>query len=67
MSERTEVDPRAVGSGCGAGLPSGGPARPRTARSAHPLVARSADGDRLLLSDGTWRRVETLRVRSLFG
>ncbi|GGX79798.1 hypothetical protein [Streptomyces anandii] len=66
MSERTEFDPRAVGSGRGARLPSGGPARRRTARSAHPL-ARSADGNRLLLSDGTWRRVETLRVRSLFG
>ncbi|MFI1539235.1 hypothetical protein [Streptomyces anandii] len=66
MSERTEVDPRAVDSGCGAGLLSGNPARLRTPRSAHPL-ARSADGNRLLLSDGTWRRVETLRVRSLFG
>ncbi|GHD91892.1 hypothetical protein [Streptomyces naganishii] len=66
MSERTEVDPRAVDFGCGARLPSGGSARPRAARSTHP-AARSADGNRLLLFDGTWRRVETLRVRSLFG
>ncbi|MFI2200473.1 hypothetical protein ACH47Z_06760 [Streptomyces sp. NPDC020192] len=69
MSESVHVGPRAEPAGCGAPLPSSKRARRRSASAAGSVRARarSAGGDRLLLPDGTWRRVETIRVPSLFG
>lgn len=70
MSRRVRVDSRAERSRCGAPLPSARKTRRRATRPAVGSVrlsARGAAGDRMLLPDGTWRRVETIRVRSLFG
>ncbi|OLZ69017.1 hypothetical protein AV521_19905 [Streptomyces sp. IMTB 2501] len=70
MSERTQADSRAERGDCGAVLPWAGNARRGTTRPTVGSVrsqARGAGGDRVLLLDGTWRRVETIRVRSLFG
>ncbi len=60
MSKRTRVGPRDRRARCGARLPSA-----RAGRRS-PL-ARGAGDDWVLLPDGTWRRVQTIRVRSLFG
>jgi hypothetical protein len=61
---------RRSGRGCGASLPSRRDTRARTAR-ADPGAARRRKrgmGEQwLLLPGGIWRRVETIRVRSLFG
>ncbi|MFS4094317.1 hypothetical protein [Streptomyces sp. AF1A] len=61
---------RRSGRGCGAALPSRRDPRTRTAR-ADPGAARRRKrgmGEQwLLLPGGIWRRVETIRVRSLFG
>ncbi|MGX4695297.1 hypothetical protein [Streptomyces sp. JNUCC 63] len=70
MNQRGQADARAERPCCGAPLRSAGKARRRPAQPAAGSVrsrARSADDDRMLLPDGTWRRVETIRVRSLFG
>ncbi|MGW2702789.1 hypothetical protein [Streptomyces sp. NPDC001340] len=70
MSKRTRVDRRAGRARCGAPLPTTSTARMRTARSTAGSVhlrALGAAGDWMLLPDGTWRRVETIRVRNLFG
>ncbi|CAM5633930.1 MULTISPECIES: hypothetical protein [Streptomyces] len=70
MSRRTQADARAERTYRGPALPSARKTRrrkaPRPAGSGR-LSARSADGERMLLPGGTWRRVETIRVRSLFG
>ncbi|MEV7687526.1 hypothetical protein ACFW1F_28950 [Streptomyces bungoensis] len=68
--KRTGADRRADSAHCGAALPSGRKRRRRTGRPAAGSVhlrARGAAGDWILLPDGTWRHVETIRVRSLFG
>ncbi|GHE13494.1 hypothetical protein [Streptomyces alanosinicus] len=70
MSKRTRVDSRAERAICGAVLPWAGKTRRGVMRPTAGSIrsqARSAGGDRVLLPDGTWRRVETIRVRSLFG
>ncbi|WP_225829941.1 hypothetical protein [Streptomyces sp. NK08204] len=71
MSRRTRRDPRAGRGRCGARLPSRGTARVQGARPTTPgsvrRNGRGAGGDWLLLPDRTWRRVETIRVPSLFG
>ncbi|MEW2286395.1 hypothetical protein [Streptomyces sp. NPDC047841] len=69
MSRRTQPDARAERTGRGPALPSARKTRRRAARPAGSgrLSAHSADGERMLLPGGTWRRVETIRVRSLFG
>ncbi|WP_031174104.1 hypothetical protein [Streptomyces durhamensis] len=70
MSQRTQAIPQAERT---LGSAPSGAARSARRRAARPAagtvrsVARSADGDRTLLPDGTWRRVETIRVRNLFG
>ncbi|MEU2337904.1 hypothetical protein ABZ770_06080 [Streptomyces sp. NPDC006654] len=65
MSKPTSAGRRAVRAPCGARLPSASQALPRAA--AGSVRPRRTGHDRLLLSDGTWRHVETIRVRSLFG
>ncbi|MGW3361225.1 hypothetical protein ACWDFL_38655 [Streptomyces bungoensis] len=68
--KRTRGAGRTETARCGAPLPSTRKARRRAARQAAGSVhlrARGAAGDWMLLPDGTWRRVETIRVRSLFG
>ncbi|MEU8033865.1 hypothetical protein AB0C13_35545 [Streptomyces sp. NPDC049099] len=70
MKKRTHAGRRAEHARCGARLPPTTKARRPAARPAAGSVrvgVRGADGDWILLPDGTWRRVETLRVRSLFG
>ncbi|MFJ9865723.1 hypothetical protein [Streptomyces sp. NPDC101165] len=70
MSKRTRADRRVERACCGAPLPTPRTARLRTARSTAGSVhlrARGAADDWMLLPDGTWRRVETIRVRNLFG
>ncbi|MEU7059129.1 hypothetical protein [Streptomyces sp. NPDC046197] len=70
MSKRTRVDPRAERACCGARLPPHETARVPAAQPMAGSVrrgARGAAGDWLLLPGGSWRRVETIRVRSLFG
>ncbi|MEV5875405.1 hypothetical protein AB0L75_14460 [Streptomyces sp. NPDC052101] len=70
MSKRTRVDSRVERANCSAALPWAGKTRRGAMRSTAGSMrsqARSAGGDRVLLPDGTWRRVETIRVRSLFG
>jgi hypothetical protein len=62
MSKTTFARPQAGAQGCGSRLP--------TRRAARPAVVRRASstkGDWLLLPGGSWRHVETIRVRSLFG
>ncbi|MGW2491966.1 hypothetical protein ACWCV9_32745 [Streptomyces sp. NPDC001606] len=63
MTQET-VQPRTNPSRCGAPLPTR-----RSSRHA-PTGRRRARGskdDWVLLPGGVWRRVETIRVRSLFG
>ncbi|WP_225094565.1 hypothetical protein [Streptomyces sp. CoH27] len=69
MNERVQAGPGAESAGCGALLPSTGRARRRTASVAGSVRSRAvgAGGDRMLLPDGRWRRVETIRVPRLFG
>ncbi|WEO93899.1 hypothetical protein A6P39_007680 [Streptomyces sp. FXJ1.172] len=70
MSERVGSGPRAEPGCCGAPLPSARKARRRAGRPSAGTAGsspRGPNGDRLLLPDGTWRHVETLRVPSLFG
>lgn len=70
MSQRTQAIPQAERTSCGAPAGAARSARRRATRPAIGTVrsvARNAEGDRMLLPDGTWRRVETIRVRSLFG
>ncbi|GGS81094.1 hypothetical protein [Streptomyces cinerochromogenes] len=70
MKQRTGAGRQAKRACYGTVLPS---ARQTRRRAAPPAAgssrarARSANGERMLLPDGTWRRVETIRVRSLFG
>ncbi|MFY4718201.1 hypothetical protein [Streptomyces sp. LaBMicrA B280] len=59
-----------TGRGCGAPLPAHGDARPRVGDPPPGTGRRRGrgPGDQwLLLPGGTWRRVETIRVRALFG
>ncbi|MEU5313553.1 hypothetical protein [Streptomyces sp. NPDC021562] len=65
MSKPTSAGRRAGRAPCGARLPAASPARPRAAVGS--FRPRRTAHDRLLLADGTWRHVETIRVRSLFG
>ncbi|MGW7543174.1 hypothetical protein ACWGKQ_18995 [Streptomyces sp. NPDC054770] len=68
MSKRTRGAGRAVRARSGARLPSASPARRRAAGpTAGSVRRRGTEPDWLLLTDGTWRHVETIRVRSLFG
>ncbi|MCX4404569.1 hypothetical protein ACFV8Z_17160 [Streptomyces sp. NPDC059837] len=70
MSKRTRVAPRAERARCGARLPSPGTARLPASRPMTDSIRRSGRrtaGEWLLLPDGTWRRVETIRVPTLFG
>ncbi|MFG3203673.1 hypothetical protein [Streptomyces sp. NPDC048192] len=62
MSKSAHARQRAKTRGCGSRLPSR-----RAART--PAVRRttSANGDWVLLPGGSWRHVETIRVRGLFG
>ncbi|MER6573313.1 hypothetical protein ABT288_46030 [Streptomyces sp. NPDC001093] len=62
MSKGAPARPRAEAAGCGSRLPSR-----RTARTAVVRRASSTKGDWMLLPGGSWRHVETIRVRSLFG
>ncbi|MGV4981050.1 hypothetical protein ACWC0C_27295 [Streptomyces sp. NPDC001709] len=62
MSKRAPARPRAEVKGCGSRLPTR-----RAARTTVVRRASSAKGDWLLLPGGSWRHVETIRVRSLFG
>ncbi|MEU5539968.1 hypothetical protein [Streptomyces sp. NPDC020362] len=70
MSRRARARRRGARARAGDRLPAHGTARvpaPRpTARAARP-GARGKAGDWVLLPGGTWRRVETIRVRRLFG
>ncbi|MEU9993125.1 hypothetical protein AB0E10_41545 [Streptomyces sp. NPDC048045] len=70
MSRRARVRRRGGRARGGDRLPARGTARipaPRpTAAPARPGTRGSA-GDWVLLPGGTWRRVETIRVRHLFG
>ncbi|MEU2305953.1 hypothetical protein [Streptomyces misionensis] len=59
-----------AGRDCGAPLPARRGARPRTAHGtpgAGHWRGHGAGNQWLLLPGGTWRRVETIRVRGLFG
>ncbi|KPI11052.1 hypothetical protein OK006_4340 [Actinobacteria bacterium OK006] len=70
MSKGTRVAPRAERARCGARLPSPGAARLSASRPMAGSVRRSgrcAVGEWILLPGGTWRRVETIQVPSLFG
>lgn len=73
MSRRGGAGRRTGRARCGARLPSRGTARVTAAQvPAGPVGpaggrGRAAGGDWVLLPGGTWRRVETIRVRSLFG
>ncbi|MFF4038249.1 hypothetical protein [Streptomyces sp. NPDC001816] len=66
MSKRRRAK-RVAEHGCGSTrLPSRGAAARATGGSGR-RSGRGKDGDWLLLPGGTWRRVETIRVQSLFG
>ncbi|WP_330341986.1 hypothetical protein [Streptomyces sp. NBC_00557] len=62
MSKSAHTRQRAKTRGCGSRLPSRRAARPAAVRK-----ATSANGDWVLLPGGSWRHVETIRVRGLFG
>ncbi|MQY36613.1 hypothetical protein SRB17_46150 [Streptomyces sp. RB17] len=62
MSKGALPRPRAGMRECGSRLPTR-----RAARTAVGRRASSAKGDWMLLPGGSWRHVETIRVRSLFG
>ncbi|MGJ5749007.1 hypothetical protein FB563_6575 [Streptomyces puniciscabiei] len=62
MSKGASTRPRVRAESCGSRLP--------TRRAARNTVVRrgsSSKNDWLLLPGGSWRHVETIRVRSLFG
>ncbi|MGW0769473.1 hypothetical protein [Streptomyces sp. NPDC002676] len=63
MTKRTLARSPAEWGACSARLPSRR-AAPTTAARAK---AATAEGDRVLLPGGSWRRVETIRVPRLFG
>ncbi len=69
MSDSVRTGAGAESAGCGAVLPPTGRARRRTASSAGSVRSRAGGvgGDRMMLPDGRWRRVETIRVPRLFG
>ncbi|MGW5329177.1 hypothetical protein [Streptomyces sp. NPDC004014] len=70
MSKRARPLPRIESERCGALLPPRGTARLAGVRvkDGHGARAsRGASGDWMLLPGGTWRRVRTIRVPSLFG
>ncbi|WP_089107364.1 hypothetical protein [Streptomyces hyaluromycini] len=70
MNRHISFEPRGERARCGARLPPRRTAHVRIRRPAAGsvrLAARAAFEDWLLLPDGTWRRVETIRVRGLFG
>ncbi|MEV6053605.1 hypothetical protein [Streptomyces sp. NPDC052107] len=62
MSKVALARPQAEAQGCGSRLPTR-----RASRTAVVRRAASTKGDWLLLPGGSWRHVETIRVRSLFG
>ncbi|MGW0211438.1 hypothetical protein ACWDZ8_38870 [Streptomyces sp. NPDC003233] len=62
MSKGARARPRAKAQSCGSRLPTR-----RAERTAAVRRASSTKGDWLLLPGGSWRHVETIRVRSLFG
>ncbi|GGN88254.1 hypothetical protein GCM10011579_081860 [Streptomyces albiflavescens] len=66
MSKRRRAKRVAERAGGSARLPSQVAAARATGGSVR-LSARGTAGDWVLLPGGTWRRVETIRVRSLFG
>ncbi|WP_225823844.1 hypothetical protein [Streptomyces naphthomycinicus] len=63
MSKRKRARRRAAGSGRAPAAVTGGRATGGSVR----WSARGRAGDWLLLPGGAWRRVETIRVESLFG
>ncbi|MEW2626198.1 hypothetical protein [Streptomyces sp. NPDC048106] len=56
-----------TGRDCGAPLPARRGAHPRTTPGAGHWRGHGPGNQWLLLPGGTWRRVETIRVRGLFG
>ncbi|MCX4572676.1 hypothetical protein [Streptomyces sp. NBC_01571] len=66
MSKRKRAERRTGRTGGSARMPSQVPAERSNGGSAR-WSARGTAGDWLLLPGGTWRRVETIRVESLFG
>ncbi|MFF3916890.1 hypothetical protein ACFYZB_26040 [Streptomyces sp. NPDC001852] len=62
MSKAAFARPRIAAEGCGSRLPTR-----RAARTPGVRRASSPKSDWLLLPGGSWRHVETIRVRSLFG
>ncbi|MFE3632736.1 hypothetical protein [Streptomyces cellostaticus] len=70
MSKRARTLPRIESERCGARLPSRGTARAPAVRPQNGRAtreSRGAAGEWMLLPGGTWRRVRTIRVPSLFG
>ncbi|WP_406375555.1 hypothetical protein OG788_38245 [Streptomyces sp. NBC_00647] len=69
MSEPTRVGPRAKRARHGTPLPPIRKVPPPAAWTVDPVRLRAYGtvDERMLLPDGKWRRVETIRVPNLFG